>query len=600
MVNTRNTSIVPVITLESLQESVNDLKAPIAGINEGMKGFLVQQKLVTDEIKKLKMGEGTSGNPGSSTHRHVNLGNGRMTKSEFPKFSGEDVKGWLFRCNQFFKIDGCLEDEVVVNKEEEIVATTKNCPQISLNALNGVHSYQTMRVRGQVWKQTLQILIDYGSTYNFLDLQKAKRIRYRLISTCPLQVEVANGNNMVSTYKCKNFKWTLQEIPYETEVMLLPLGGCDMVLGITWLATMGDIICKFGALTMEYNYKGQRISLRGVTLAALKWIQGKVENLRNKEINAMIEEFSDVFAVTKSLPPQRSHDHQISLQNGTLPVNIRPYRYPPSQKDAIKSMVNELLDTGVIKNSQSLFSSLIVMVKKKDGSWRMCVDYRQLNKYTVKDKFPIPVIEELINELHGAKVFSKLDLRSGQSVEEHVQHLKEVLQLMRTHTLFAKLSKCNFIVTHVEYLGHIISAQGVSTDPVKITAIKDWTMPNNTKQLRGFLGLTWYYRRFIRDYALISKSLTLLLKKQGFVWNKDAENAFYKLKEAMMQAPILTLPNFEKEFIIKTDASEIGIRVVLQQDGHLISYMSKSLSTKHQALSTYEKEFLAVLLALEK
>ncbi|GKB95423.1 transposon ty3-I gag-pol polyprotein [Tanacetum coccineum] len=490
----------------------------------------------------------------------------------------------------------CLEDEVVMNEEEEIVATTENCPQISLNALNGVHSYQTMRVKGQVGKKTLQILIDCGSTHNFLDLQKAKRMGCRLTSTCPLQVEVANGNNMVSTYKCKNFKWTLQGMPYETEVILLPLGGCDMVLGIQWLATLGDIICNFGALTMEYSYKGQRIALRCVTPAALKWIQGSVKaalssmmvcvypdelcafttkdseggNLRNKEINAVVEEFSNVFDVPKSLPPQRSHDHQIPLQNGTPPVNIRPYRHPPSQKDAIESMVKELLDTGVIRNSQSLFSSPIVMVKKKDGSWRMCVDYRQLNKYTVKDKFPIPVIKELIDELHGAKVFSKLDLRSGQSVEEHVQHLKEVLQLMRTHTLFAKLT------------------------------MKDWPMPKNIKQFRGFLGLTGYYRRFIRDYALISKPLTLLLKKQGFVWNKDAECAFYKLKEAMMQAPVLALPNFGKEFIIETDASGTGIGAVLQQDGHPIAYMSKSLFTKHQALSTYEKEFLAVLLALEK
>ncbi|GKC46095.1 transposon ty3-G gag-pol polyprotein [Tanacetum coccineum] len=130
--------------------------------------------------------------------------------------------------------------------------------------------------------------------------------------------------------------------------------------------------------------------------------------------------------------------------------------------------------------------------------------------------------------------------------------------------------------------------------------MKDWPMPKNIKQFRGFLGLTGYYRRFIRDYALISKPLTLLLKKQGFVWNKDAECAFYKLKEAMMQAPVLALPNFGKEFIIETDASGTGIGAVLQQDGHPIAYMSKSLFTKHQALSTYEKEFLAVLLALEK
>ncbi|GJV12941.1 putative mitochondrial protein [Tanacetum coccineum] len=796
MVNTRNNAMMLVITMESLQEIANDLKASIAKITEGMKGFLVLQKLVTDEIHKLKRGEGTSSNNGGShgdfAHRPVNLGYDRMTKIEFPKFSGEDVKGWLFRCKKFFKIYGvddrdkielasmhmydkalvwhqqfckrfgensswevdetevlkrfdvvfeypmmelknlrqegnvqnyqeqfeallnkvevgethaislflggikketnmtirmfslvflndvyylakmqeqtliavksryapilpthttklhvtssfvsrnnnyagrnvyvpghkcsgqlhslevisceecdcveesldeqCLEDEIMQSEEGEMVATTENCPHISLNALNGIHSFQTMRVRGQVRRQTLQILIDYGSTHNFLDLQKAKKMGCRLTSMCPLQVEVANGNNMVSTYKCKNFKWTLQGVPYETE--------------------------------------GKRISRRGVTPAALKWIQGSAKatlssmmvcvypvelctlttkeldekSLKNKEISAVIKEFDDVFVVPKSLPPQRSHDHQFPLQNGTPRINIRPYKHPRSQKDAIESMVKELHYFGVIRTSQSPFSSLIVMVKNKDGSWRMCVDYRLFNKYTMKDKFTIPMIEELIDELHRAKMFSKLDLTSGYhhirmkesdiyktAFRTHEGHYEFLL--MRTHALFAKLSKCNFAVTHVEYLGHIISAPGVSTDPVKITTMKDWPMPKNIKQLRGFLGLTRYYRRFIRYYALISKPLTLLLKKQGFVWNEEVECAFYKLKKAMMQAPVLALPNFEKEFIIETDASGTGVGAVLQQDGHHISYMSKSLSTKHHALSTYEKEFLVVLLALDK
>ncbi|GJW87045.1 reverse transcriptase [Tanacetum coccineum] len=197
--------------------------------------------------------------------------------------------------------------------------------------------------------------------------------------------------------------------------------------------------------------------------------------------SAVIKEFDDVFVVPKSLPPQRSHDHQFPLQNGTPRINIRPYKHPRSQKDAIESMVKELHYFGVIRTSQSPFSSLIVMVKNKDGSWRMCVDYRLFNKYTMKDKFTIPMIEELIDELHRAKMFSKLDLTSG---------------------------KCNFAVTHVEYLGHIISAPGVSTDPVKITTMKDWPMPKNIKQLRGFLGLTrprWLPKVAWYDYQIMTR-----------------------------------------------------------------------------------------------
>ncbi|GJZ09114.1 transposon ty3-G gag-pol polyprotein [Tanacetum coccineum] len=306
------------------------------------------------------------------------------------------------------------------------------------------------------------------------------------------------------------------------------------------------------------------------------------------------------------------------------------------------------------------------MVKKKDNSWRMCVDYRQLNKQTVKDKFTIPIIEELIDELHGAKLFTKLDLRSGyhqirmneadvakttfrthegnyeflvmpfgltnapftfqslmnevfkcylrkftlvffddiliysQCLEEHVIHLKIILESMRAHKLFAKLSKCVYGTTQVEYLGHVIFAQGVATDPVKIEAMANWLMPTSLKQLRGFFGLTGYYRRFIKGFAMISRPLTQLLKKRAYECSSAAQSTFGALKQAMISALVLKLPDFTKEFIIKIYALGGGIGAVLLQEGHPIAFLSKTLSAKHQLMSTYEKEFLAVVVALEK
>ncbi|GKA56752.1 reverse transcriptase [Tanacetum coccineum] len=309
-----------------------------------------------------------------------------------------------------------IEQLVESNEEDENVEmcnavfdnSGQETPRISLNVLSGVNSFQTMRVRGMVGKQPLHILVDSCSTYNFVNVRSAKRLG------------------------CQD---------YSCDAMLLHLGGCEMVVGIQWLSTLGDIMWNFKNLTMEFELLGKRILLRGAKQTTLQWMQGKnvQTKSKNKEaelyslilgvypascysmevnkdvpgsITVVLEEFEDVFALPTELPPQRTHDHKIPLVPNTPPINIRPYRHPLSQNDAIEVMVKELMDSGVIRASHNSFSSPIVMVKKKDGPWRMCVDYRQLNKYTVKDKFPKLVIEELMDELGGFAVFFKLDLRS--------------------------------------------------------------------------------------------------------------------------------------------------------------------------------------------
>jgi len=256
-------------------------------------------------------------------------------------------------------------------------------------------------------------------------------------------------------------------------------------------------------------------------------------------LQQLLDKYSDVFQEPTQLPPERDVDHKIPLLNGAEIVNSRPYRLSHGQKDTMESLILQLLKNQVIRPSVSPYSSPAILVKKKDGTWRLCIDYRKLNKLTVKNKYPIPVIEDLLDELHGAKIFSKIDFRSGyhqitmhmvdipktafnthqghfeyvvmpfgltnapatfqtlmnqllqkylrkfilvffddiliysKTNTEHEEHLEMVLKVLLSNQLYAKMSKCVFGQPQVEYLVHIISGEGVATDPEKIRVVKD-------------------------------------------------------------------------------------------------------------------------------
>lgn len=638
----------------------------------------------------------------------------RLTSKEFDE---KRARGECFWCSErftpghkctktkqlyLFEIDDAGDELVHSDPNEyyaETAEDTSQDPLISLNAITGIPSYSTMKVVGAIGTRPLHILIDSGSTHNFLNDKLAAKLNCTLQTIKDVPVTIADGNKLSCVQSCKDFQWIMQGSWFKADMLVIPLRNYDVVLGIQWLQTLNDIVWNFKSLTMRFTVENQSFELRGtdskgVSMCSMsklssllqsdQVVQAQLFSLHTtseqsfqhepvisnnkvmQDMNSLLENFSDVFVIPEGLPPKRACDHRIKLKNEHINLNLKPYRYPSAQKTIIEQMTQELLDSGVIKNSTSAFAAPVVLVKKKDGSWRMCVDYRRLNEATIKDGFPIPLIEELLDELGGASVFSKLDLRSGyhqvrmhetdihktafkthqghyeflvlpfgltnapatfqslmnevfksvlrkttlvffddilvysKSWDQHLLDLAEVLSLMRLHSLKAKHSKCTFGGDRVEYLGHIITGAGVSTDPQKIQAVRDWPTPVNVKQLRGFLGLAGYYRRFIKGFGTIAKPMTDLLRKDAFSWQEPAQIAFETLKAALSTAPVLALPDMTKVFVIETDASAKGLGAVLMQDNHPIAFISKALSIRQQALSVYEKELLAIIMAVKQ
>nr|GFA78638.1 retrotransposon protein, putative, Ty3-gypsy subclass [Tanacetum cinerariifolium] len=234
------------------------------------------------------------------------------------------------------------------------------------------------------------------------------------------------------------------------------------------------------------------------------------------------------------LPPVRQVEFQIDLILGASPVARAPYRLAPSEMQDLSNQLQELADRGFIHPSTSPWGAPVLFVKKKDRSFRMCIDYHELNKLTVKNCYPLPRIDDLFDQLQGLSVYSKIDLR-----EEHANHLRIILELLRKEKLYAKFSKCDFWIRTVQFLDHLINSQGLHVDPAKVKAVKNWASSTTPTEIHQFLGLAGYYRRFIKDFYKIAKSLTKLTQKdKKFVWRKYQEMAFQILKQKLYEAPI--------------------------------------------------------------
>ena len=309
------------------------------------------------------------------------------------------------------------------------------------------------------------------------------------------------------------------------------------------------------------------------------------------------------------LPPPRDVDFCIELHPGTSPISMTLHRMALVELQELMVQIQELLGKGFIRPSTSPWGALVLFAKKKDKTLRLCIDYRQLNRVTIKNRYPLPRIDDLFDQLRGARVYSKIDLRTGyhqlrvreadipktafrmryghfefmvmpfgltnaptafmglmnrvfqpyldkfvvvfvddimiysQSEVEHEDHLRIVLQLLRDHQLYAKFSKCEFWFAEVGFLGHVVSASGVSVDPGKVEAVMSWERPTSIFETRSFLGFAGYYMRFIEDFSRLAAPMTRLTWKEvKYVWDDSCERAFQELKRRLTSAPILIVP----------------------------------------------------------
>jgi RNase H-like domain found in reverse transcriptase/Reverse transcriptase (RNA-dependent DNA polymerase)/Integrase zinc binding domain/Chromo (CHRromatin Organisation MOdifier) domain len=397
------------------------------------------------------------------------------------------------------------------------------------------------------------------------------------------------------------------------------------------------------------------------------------ENLMQEMLDRVLEDYDDVFPedLPAGLPPRRAIDHRIDLLPGASPPSRPAYRTSPADSLELKRQLDDLLSHGFIIPSTSAYGAPVLFVKKKDGSVRMCIDYRALNKVTERNMAGLPRMDELFDRVTGATIFTKLDLRSGyhqirvhpedthktafvtryghfefvvlpfgltnapatfstlmQSVfhdyldkfvvvfiddiliyskneKEHEKHLRLVLDVLRKERLYAKKSKCEFAKREVNFLGHRISAEGISVDPEKVKAIVSWPDCKNVGEVRSFLGLAGFYRRFVERFSHHATALTQLTgKKVKWEWGEEQMLAFSTLKQAVSSAPVLITPDSSLPYTITTDASGYAVGGVLQQDQgnglQPIAYMSKKLLPAEKNYTVGEQEQLAIITALKE
>ena len=398
---------------------------------------------------------------------------------------------------------------------------------------------------------------------------------------------------------------------------------------------------------------------------------GKMEKEQENEMRRLIEKYKEICEISDTkLGRTNIVKHEIDTGNHK-PIAQKPYRTDDEKKELIKKEIDKMLKNGVIRKAKGPWGSPVVIVDKKDGTKRFCIDYRKINDITVTDAHPLPRIDDLLERFRKANWFSSIDLASGywqiemdekdivktaftchlglfefivmpfglknapptfqrmmneilgewldefvvvyiddimiysKTFGEHMEHVEMILKKLKEVNLMLKLKKCKWCEQNIEFLGHVVGSNGLKPNPGKIEKIKDMKRPTKVKEVRAVLGLFSYYRRFVKGFSKIAKPLHELLKKEkGFEWGEKQQKAFEELKKKLIEYPILSYPNYEKEFILITDASGEGLGAVLSQyndEGKetVIAYASRGLKPAEKNYPITEQECLAIVWAIE-
>ncbi|TYK12237.1 pol protein [Cucumis melo var. makuwa] len=569
--------------------------------------------------------------------------------------------GICFRCRQpRHTADACprkpfetTPHQPSASQQERVFATTRQEAERAGTVVTG-----TLPILGHY----AFVLFDSGSSHSFIS---SVFIQYVGLDVEPLgsvlSVSTPSGEVLLSKEKIKACRVEIANHELDVTLLVLDMQDFDVILGMDWLsANHASTVLVISAM------KASKLLSQGT------WgILASVVDIREPKVSLssepVVREYPDVFPdELPGLPPPREVDFAIDLEPGTAPISRVPYRMAPAELKELKVQLQELLDKGFIRPSVSPWGAPVLFVKKKNGSMRLCIDYRELNKVTVKNRYPLPRIDDLFDQLQGATVFSKIDLRSGyhqlrirdsnipktafcsryghyefivmsfgltnapavfmdlmnrvfkdfldsfvivfiddiliysKTEVEHEKHLHQVLETLRANKLYAKFSKCEFWLKMVTFLGHVVSSEGVSMDPAKIEAVINWPRPSTVSEIQSFLGLAGYYRRFVEDFSRIASPLTQLTRKgTPFVWSPACESSFQELKQKLVTAPVLTVPDGSGSFVIYSDASKKGLGCVLMQQGKVVAYASRQLKSHEQNYPTHDLELAAVVFALK-